>query len=1189
EANSPDISVTAGSDTITFTGSSGLHNIDFTGFTGALTINAYTVYGNYTFSSGMSFTGTAGSSITFAATSGTKTITTNAQSISNNFIFNGVGGTWQFGDNLTMGSARQITLTNGTLDGNGKDVSIGFFNASNSNVRTLTFGTGQWSITGNAGTVWNCGTATNFTVNRGTHPVNFTYSGSTGTRTFSMGSTGATESNSIDFSITAGSDTVNFSGSSTARDLDFTGFSGTWNNNNFFVYGNLTWASGMTIGSGASAITMAATSGTKTLTTNGKTLDFPLIFNGAGGTFQLGDNLTMGATRTLTLTNGTFNSNNKTITIGGFATSNSNTRTFTLGTGAMTLTGTGTVFSCANSSGLTLNQTGTIVVSDTSATAKIWNGGNGATWGPVTISGDNVTINGSNTWSTLNNNTAGLTTGLVFQSGFTQVITTAFTSNGSAGNLAKLSASTPGSAATLSKSSGTVSVDYMSITDSAATGGATWLAGSHSTDGGGNSGWQFILAPSNFNGTAASNTSITWTWTDNSDNETGFKLYDSSNTLIATIAANTTSYTETGLTRDTNYTRYLVAYNSTSTSNATSNVTVTTNSNNPNSFSLISPADGALSGSGLPTFSFYKSTETAGTISSYTLYVGNTSYTGIPASGSAASSPSTSTDYKDTYTAQYFNEGDGNSTNDTISVTLKGTPIPDGKYSWYVKAIDTDGNTTVTGDRTIRIDATRPGIGTLVFSGSDISPTLSTTVTDNYSLHGATVTLEKANSLFGGVVSYTTVENKTYSLSGTSEAISFTPKSNLVAGNSYRYTVTVTDSAGNQTTSITTKGTTSSQQQSGQNVESLNPETASTQEIITALRGTLPPSLINIPQLEAQAVVRRQLQAAEFQKLLDRIKGYLVAHQGSLIRGWLAWYGPFEEQFDGFQYRVASLFQGYNQFAYHATGGFLAWIQNTLRAIRIDGTNAYELAVQSIKFTQQELALAGQGLLSSQHTRVAQGLANRQLINKYIHNVLDPMRSTGTQIALKMRSVYEIVFDKAPTRISNLAMTNLSPTSVTISWDTNHLTNLGKVNYGTSTSYTQEAFEQNGLRDHHEVTLNNLNPQTTYYFEVMNHDGSYVYDAYYTVTTPASGQQAPAPRLVPQDAVIQGTAPVPVYESPDPAAKVVKTLLPGTILRALKEQEGWVSVLLLSGQEVWVHSDAVKLQDHIGASASAQH
>jgi hypothetical protein len=72
-------------------------------------------------------------------------------------------------------------------------------------------------------------------------------------------------------------------------------------------------------------------------------------------------------------------------------------------------------------------------------------------------------------------------------------------------------------------------------------------------------------APSNLKG-SASTTSITLTWTDNSDNEDGFKIYrgltSTSLSLIATVGANVTTYTNTGLSRRTRYYYKVCAYNS---------------------------------------------------------------------------------------------------------------------------------------------------------------------------------------------------------------------------------------------------------------------------------------------------------------------------------------------------------------------------------------------------------------------------------------------------------------------------------------------------------------------------------------------------------------------------------------------------------------------------------------------------
>ena len=59
----------------------------------------------------------------------------------------------------------------------------------------------------------------------------------------------------------------------------------------------------------------------------------------------------------------------------------------------------------------------------------------------------------------------------------------------------RLKSDVAGSAATIEKTSGWIETDYSTIADSKATGGATFYAGTHSTDAGGNTGWQFIAGP----------------------------------------------------------------------------------------------------------------------------------------------------------------------------------------------------------------------------------------------------------------------------------------------------------------------------------------------------------------------------------------------------------------------------------------------------------------------------------------------------------------------------------------------------------------------------------------------------------------------------------------------------------------------------------------------------------------------
>jgi len=83
----------------------------------------------------------------------------------------------------------------------------------------------------------------------------------------------------------------------------------------------------------------------------------------------------------------------------------------------------------------------------------------------------------------------------------------------------------------------------------------------HFSPGGPTGGGAIPNAPSSLSAGAAGAGSISLTWIDNSDNETGFKVYrnssdsnwDSAATLITTAAANATSYLDTNLTANTTY------------------------------------------------------------------------------------------------------------------------------------------------------------------------------------------------------------------------------------------------------------------------------------------------------------------------------------------------------------------------------------------------------------------------------------------------------------------------------------------------------------------------------------------------------------------------------------------------------------------------------------------------------------
>ena len=381
EANAISLNVTAGTDIITLATTSGAYkNINFTGFAGSLNLgNSINFYGNLLISTGMTVNTTT-SSPAFIATSGTQTITTNGKTLDFNINVSANNATLQLQDNLTLGSTRTLTLTAGTLDLTGNTgnwtLSTGLFSSNITNTRAIAFGTGKIVITSSNATVWTVSNVTNLSIT-GTPRVEFTYSGSIGIRTITNGTIAG--AGTFNYYITAGSDIVNTGGTTSVNILDFTGFSGTYLNVTRNYYSNLVISSGMNLIAGPAPQTIAGTS-TQNITTAGKTFDFPLIFNGVGGTFAFQDALTQGSTRSFTVTNGTINfKNGTTNTVGSFLTTGTTQKYL-----QSTLAGSQATLS--QSSG-TVNAT-YLAIKDSSATG-------GATWNAYPNQGD--INNGNNT------------------------------------------------------------------------------------------------------------------------------------------------------------------------------------------------------------------------------------------------------------------------------------------------------------------------------------------------------------------------------------------------------------------------------------------------------------------------------------------------------------------------------------------------------------------------------------------------------------------------------------------------------------------------------------------------------------------------------------------------------------------------------------------------------------------------
>ena len=339
EANSISFQLSNTAGTVAFTASNTVRNLTIDNNSFTVSNIALTIYGNLIIG-GTTVTLSAGANVwTFAATSGTKTITTNGKTIDFPVTFNGVGGTWQLQDALSDGTStsRTVTLTNGALDLNGFTFTIfGQFSSSNSNARTIAFGTTGKIVLSATGatttTLCTMTTETNLTVT-GTNPL-FQVTGS-GVGPLTVTST----STLIDLQLSpAAGATIAVTGNVKSFTIDNSG-NITLSNGTRSIYGNLTiGGTSPILTAGASVTTFAATSGTKTITTNGETLVFPITFDGVGGTWSLQDALTMDSSRVITLTNGTFNLNNYTCTAaGGFTFAGSGSKVLAHGTGDLVI------------------------------------------------------------------------------------------------------------------------------------------------------------------------------------------------------------------------------------------------------------------------------------------------------------------------------------------------------------------------------------------------------------------------------------------------------------------------------------------------------------------------------------------------------------------------------------------------------------------------------------------------------------------------------------------------------------------------------------------------------------------------------------------------------------------------------------------------------------------------------------
>jgi hypothetical protein len=267
---------------------------------------ALTVGGNF-FNSG---TFTANSSTLTFNGSGSKTITSGGASFYS-ATFNGSGGAWVLQDSMT--ATGTLTLTNGALDLNGKNLTVSgptFSNASE--LRLQGIENVSLAPTNAAGSTvtYNATSGTNLVYSTWTYKnLNINGSGGTFNPASAAGLTinenltvvnGTLDTTGNNYSITASS-SVYLTGGTLKLNASTMSVAGNW------------ITTGATFTADTSTITFTATSA-KTITSAGQNFN-SLIFNGNGGAWTLQDPLKLKGDATFTA--GTFNSNSKAITVAG--------------------------------------------------------------------------------------------------------------------------------------------------------------------------------------------------------------------------------------------------------------------------------------------------------------------------------------------------------------------------------------------------------------------------------------------------------------------------------------------------------------------------------------------------------------------------------------------------------------------------------------------------------------------------------------------------------------------------------------------------------------------------------------------------------------------------------------------------------------------------------------------------------
>ena len=183
-------------------GNTGAKSINCTGFTGGIAgTGSINVAGSITLVAGMTYTHTGQLQI-----SGTGTLTTAGKAFSTTIV-GGTGITVTLGDALTIHASGFLAVSNGSFDAANYNVTAPSVLSATALVRTITMGSGLWTLTG-TGTVWGMPSTTNLTLNKDTANILLSNT-TTSSRTFGAN---ALSLNKLTIGGATGTSTTTFGG-----------------------------------------------------------------------------------------------------------------------------------------------------------------------------------------------------------------------------------------------------------------------------------------------------------------------------------------------------------------------------------------------------------------------------------------------------------------------------------------------------------------------------------------------------------------------------------------------------------------------------------------------------------------------------------------------------------------------------------------------------------------------------------------------------------------------------------------------------------------------------------------------------------------------------------------------------------------------------------------------------------------